>query len=212
MAGSATRNLRFFAHLCGDEALPNCAITTNMWGLVSPQVGEERERELSSKDNFFKPMLGPHKAALFRHNNTVESAHKVTRHLIQKTPTVLAIQRELVDEHKHIYETKAGDTLLGEIAELERKHQEELRKLEEELADVMAQQDEESRLEIEDAQREIAKDQKRLEEERARIQTAEIRIEPAPVSAPTKASLSWRQRLMQFLSRLRCFRRGNHDD
>lgn len=181
MAGSATRNLRFFAQLCGDEALGNCAITTNMWSLVSPQVGGEREQELKSKDNFFKPMLSQG-ASLFRHDNTIESAHKVIQHLLHKTPMVLTIQRELVDEKKRVFETKAGAALLGEIAELEKKHQEELRKLDEEMAEVMGQHDEEARLEIEEAKRELFEQQKKLEEERAKIRNASITTtEPQPL-------------------------------
>lgn len=183
MAGSATRNLRFFAQLCGDEALSNCAIVTNMWGLVSRQVGAEREQELKSKDAFFKPMLAQG-ATLFQHHNTVDDAHKVIQHLLQKTPLVLAIQRELVDEKKRVFETKAGDTLLGEIAELERKHQEELRKLDEEMAEVMQQHDEEAKQEIEEARRELLENQKKLAAEEAKIRNASTTT-PEPQAQPT---------------------------
>ena len=173
MAGTATRNLRFLAQLCGDEALANCALVTGMWDLISAQVGAERENELRTKDAFFKPMLS-HGATLFRHNNTLESAQKVIRGLLKKTPMPLEIQRELVDEKKRVFETKAGDALLGEIAELERKHQEELKRLEEELAEVQQQQDEEAQQEIEEARRELLEQTQRLEQERAKIRSASM--------------------------------------
>ena len=39
--------------LCGDAALKNVVLITNMWSEVPPNVGEAREKELSSE--FFKP-------------------------------------------------------------------------------------------------------------------------------------------------------------
>jgi hypothetical protein len=47
-------------------------LLTNMWGEVSHEVGEARERELTS--NFFKPALDKG-AQLVRHHNTEQSAH-----------------------------------------------------------------------------------------------------------------------------------------
>ncbi|CAL1717180.1 unnamed protein product [Somion occarium] len=171
MAGSAMRNLRFFRQLCGDDALTNCAVVTSMWDSVSPQVGAEREEELKSKENFFKPILDSG-ATLFRHDNTIESTHQIIRPLIHKAPIALAIQRELVDEGKRVFETSAGNTLLGEIAALEKKHQEELQRLEVEMAEVMEQHDEETQREIEEAKQELLETQHRLEQERERILNA----------------------------------------
>ncbi|KAI0071420.1 hypothetical protein K474DRAFT_1669018 [Panus rudis PR-1116 ss-1] len=188
MAGSAMRNFRFFQDLCGDGALANCAIVTNMWNSISKELAEARETELKSKPQFFRPALEKG-AKLFRHDNTTQSAHTIISSLLSKPPVVLALQRELVDERKRIFETVAGATLLGEMAEQERKHQEELQKLQEELQEAQEQQDEESKREIEEARQELLEAQKRLQEEKQRLMTAQVTLpvtsqQPKPTKAP----------------------------
>ena len=55
-----------FRKFCGDEALKNVAIVTNMWGEVSLEKGIAREKELASDDDFFKPVL-QRDARMMRH-------------------------------------------------------------------------------------------------------------------------------------------------
>jgi hypothetical protein len=76
-----------------------------MWGNVSHDVGEARERELASK--FLKPALDKG-AVMVRNHNTEQSAHDVIRRIMNNHPVVLQIQRELVDEHKDVANTAAG--------------------------------------------------------------------------------------------------------
>ena len=120
MSGTATRNLRFFQDLCGQDVLCNGVIVTNMWGSVDPTVGAAREQELKSKDLFFKPALQAG-ARVLRHDNTVASAHRIVRHLLAATPRPLRLQRELVDEGRRVFQTAAGETLLQELALLEQR-------------------------------------------------------------------------------------------
>ena len=80
--GVAGRNFNIFRKLCGDAALANVVLVTNMWGEVSPEVGEARESELSG--NFFKPVLDLG-AQMVRHHNTVHSAHDVIRRITWST-------------------------------------------------------------------------------------------------------------------------------
>ena len=54
-SGASERNFDTFRRLCGDAALKNAVLVTNMWGEVSGNIGEAREKELSSK--IFKPAL-----------------------------------------------------------------------------------------------------------------------------------------------------------
>ena len=46
LCGSSRKNLNVFRQLCGDEALTNVAIVTNMWENVEPATGVAREKEL----------------------------------------------------------------------------------------------------------------------------------------------------------------------
>ena len=119
-----------FRELCGDETLKNVVLVTNMWGEVSPEDGQDRENQLTSK--FFKPVLKKG-AQMVRHLNTTESAHNIIREIIRNHPIVLQIQREVVDEQKDIVDTSAGEVVNKEINELIRRHQAELEKIQAEL-------------------------------------------------------------------------------
>ena len=169
MGGIAAKNFRMFRKLCGDTALQNVVIVTNRWGEVDPQVGEAREAELMKDDLFFKPVLDKD-ARMARHENTIPSAENVVRLIFDNHPLPLRIQEELVNEHKDISETGAGEELNREINAQIKKHQEEVRVLKEEAEQATRDRDEETRRELEaETQRmqmEIAKlenDSQRLE-------------------------------------------------
>lgn len=114
MGGISLKNFRTFRGLCGEQTLRNVVIVTNMWGEVNPQLGEERERELSIKDDFFKPALDKG-AKMMRHHNTLESAQEIIRHLLRNNPMVLQIQREIVDEHRDVSQTAAAEEIEREL-------------------------------------------------------------------------------------------------
>jgi len=169
MGGISTRNFNMFRKLCGDSTLQNVVIVTNMWGEVDPQVGGAREAELMREDIFFKPVLDKG-AQIARHENTATSAQNIIRRVLDNHPLPLRIQEELVNEHKDISETGAGEELNREINIQIKKHQEEMRVLKEEMQQAIRDKDEETRRELEietqKMQREIARfenDAKRLE-------------------------------------------------
>ena len=66
-----------------------------------------------------------------RHHNTTQSAHDIVRGIMKNRPVALQIQRELVDEHKNIVDTAAGEAVNRELNELIRRHQAELRAVQE---------------------------------------------------------------------------------
>lgn len=176
-----------FRKLCGDTTLHNVVIVTNMWGEVEPRVGEAREAELMREDIFFKPVLDKG-AQIARHENTVTSAQDIIRLIFNNHPLPLRIQEELVNEHKDISETGAGEELNRELTAQIRKHREEMRVLREEMQQAIRDKDEETRREIEietqRMQREIARfenDSKRLasdyKKEKARLQARLAQVE-----------------------------------
>ena len=147
-----------FRQLCGDETLKNVVLVTNMWDEVSPEDGQDRENQLSSR--FFKPVLDKG-ARLARHHNTTESAHNIIRMIIENHPIALQIQRELVDEQRDIVDTTAGEVLNHEINELIRQHQVKLREVQEEMASVLSEKDEEIH-ELEEEKEKMQKDIERM--------------------------------------------------
>lgn len=162
------RNFRMFRNLCGEDALGNVVIVTNMWGGVEPEVGYAREAELMGEDIFFKPALEKG-ARMTRHNNTVPSAEAVVRLLVNNHPLPLQIQTELVDEHKGIVETSAGQELNQELTGQIRKHQEDIRVLAEEMEQASKDKDEETRNELEIETRRMREEIWRFENEAKRL-------------------------------------------
>ena len=152
--GIAGRNFHMFRELCGDGALKNVVLVTNMWGSVTPELGEARENELSGR--FFKPALDLH-AQMARHHNTAQSAHDIIRKIMTNHPEALRIQQELVDEKKDITDTEAGVTINQDLSELINRHKAELEGLREEMAEALREKDEVTR-------REIAKQAKELQD------------------------------------------------
>ncbi|EKM58620.1 uncharacterized protein PHACADRAFT_140673 [Phanerochaete carnosa HHB-10118-sp] len=160
MGGMARKNFRLFRKLCGDATLKNVLIATNMWSDVNPTLAAQREREMAEKDIFFKSAIEKG-ARMVRHDNTVESAHRIIREIMGFTPAPLQIQRETVDENKPLPETDAGqDVKAGleeqltryktEVAELrgtiqellqakDDKHREDLQELREAMRDLQGQ-------------------------------------------------------------------------
>jgi len=119
-SGIAGRNFKIFRELCGETSLKNVVLVTNMWSEVPHEVGEAREKELASA--FLKPALDKG-AQMVRHHNTEQSAHDVIRRIMNNHPVVLQIQRELVDEHKDVVNTAAGEAVNTELTEEMKRHE-----------------------------------------------------------------------------------------
>ena len=137
-----------FKKLCGDNALKNVVIVTNMWGEVNARVGNEREAELIGDDTLLRPVLQKG-ARMARHDNTVASAERAVRLILERHPLPLRIQEELVKEHKDISETGAGEELNRELNAQIRRHKEDIRILKEDMEQAMRDKDEETRRELE---------------------------------------------------------------
>jgi hypothetical protein len=120
-----------FRKICGNDTLKNVLIVTNMWDNVSRELGEARETELANEDMFFKSALDNH-AHLLRHENTLDSAQAILRHIVANHPMPLCIQHELVDESKRISQTAASEEANHELSAQTRLHHEELAKIQQE--------------------------------------------------------------------------------
>ena len=151
-----------FRELCGDSTLRNVVLVTNMWGEVTKDVGEARERELTTK--FFKQVIDKG-AQLARHQNTTQSTYDIIRRIMKNQPVVLQIQRELVDEHKDIIDTAAGDAVNKEIKEQIKRHQAEMKAVQEEMLQALKDKDEETRKEMEEESRRLQEQMDRMKKD-----------------------------------------------
>lgn len=145
------RNFSVFRKLCGEQTLKNVVIMTNMWGKVTPEVGEARERQLSAQ--FFKAAVDKG-ARTHRHLESIESAHAVVRVILDNNPLAFRIQEELVDQHMEFPRTAAGEeirrALDGHAEDLEDKIKELQRELQ-----VAEKKEQESREELEEEVRRL---------------------------------------------------------
>jgi len=164
--GLAGKNFRMFRELCGEKTLKNVILMTNMWGQVIPQQGADREQQL--KDNYFKAAIDKG-ARLCRHHNSPESARAILRKILENQPIVLQIQRELIDEHKNIGQTRAGAELDQEIREVVEQYQREIRELEESMRKAVEEKDEEYQEELEEEKRKAQEAMEKLQKDSAEM-------------------------------------------
>ncbi|KAF8153675.1 P-loop containing nucleoside triphosphate hydrolase protein [Mycena galopus ATCC 62051] len=92
MGGISVRNLRMFRKLCGDDALKNVVIVTTRWDDVPEKdrgAMEKREKELmETTGKFFEPLIAGG-GRFLRHDNTTESARRITETFLEKDPIAL---------------------------------------------------------------------------------------------------------------------------
>jgi len=164
------RNFGVFRKLCGEQTLKNVVIMTNMWGRVTLEVGEARERELTTQ--FFKPAAD--KGAWFlRHLETVETARSVIRAILGNHPLVLQIQEELVDQHKEFSRTAAGEEIRRTLDEHSVKLEDKVKELQDELRKA-EERERETQRELEE---EIRRLRERLDAVRSESMQLEVRYE-----------------------------------
>ncbi|KAJ3484495.1 hypothetical protein NLI96_g5615 [Meripilus lineatus] len=156
--------------MCGEEAMKNVALVTNMWdpSLVDMAVAEARHEELIDKDIFFRPAIVAG-AQVYRNNNPPQSGQAIIRSLLGNTPVPLQIQRELRDEGRNITETTAGAELLRELTEMTNRHRREIDEIQREMQDAIRERDFETQRELERARNEALENQRRAEEERSAL-------------------------------------------
>jgi hypothetical protein len=128
MGGIAKKNFHMFSELCGDEAMKNVVIVTNMWETVDQSVAEKREKQLITKADFFGSAIDAG-AKIVRHHNNWESAEAILRSIIPNVPEPLRIQKETADQNLELHETSAGKFLFKEQQVLIESHKKEIEDL-----------------------------------------------------------------------------------
>ena len=143
-----------FRELCGDTTLKNVVLVTNMWGEVTQDVGEARERELTT--NFFRPVLNKG-AQIARHHYNPQSAHDIIRRIMKNQPFRPRAQRE-----------STGGADREEFEEFQRR-QAELNSLREEMEQALRDKEEGMRKVLEEENRKVREELDRLRVESERL-------------------------------------------
>lgn len=99
------KNLRIFAEMCGEQAMPNVTIVTTMWGEVTRETGEKRELELMQ--NFWGAMLDQG-CKTERFKDSHDSAWDITKGIAERgSTTIPLIVEQMVNGKKDITQTAA---------------------------------------------------------------------------------------------------------
>ena len=114
MQGTAIRNLRLLKDLCGSENYGNIVLVTLGWSHPPNAEDEMRETELRTTDRFWGEFI-KQGATIRRHHGGKESAIKIVKHLLDKTPVVLKFQKELA-KFGIIGKTSAGEEVILNLA------------------------------------------------------------------------------------------------
>jgi len=105
MTGSHLKNLKLFASLCGQKAMPHVIFVTTKWSYASRDDGASREEEL--KREFWKDMLD-YGSRIERFDNTYESAWRIIGNLIHRTTDVPFLIQEEMRSGIELRNTRAG--------------------------------------------------------------------------------------------------------
>ncbi|KAG8702006.1 hypothetical protein FRC08_003757 [Ceratobasidium sp. 394] len=164
-SGISRRTFSLFRNLCGENSLSNVVIVTNMWSNPPTSSELEREAELQNHPDFFQPALEQGATLARRTHKNQESAHSIIRMLIGKTATAMSIQEELVDQHKELSDTGAGQVVEQEIRMATERHREEMKQVKQEMEEAIREQDERTQKELEEWQAKAkAEEEKRAKE------------------------------------------------
>jgi len=129
MTNAIMRNLSMFKNLCGEGSLKNTVLATTFWDeLPSLDKGESREQQLAQRREYWGYMTSKG-AKMRRFMNTRESALEIVLELAEKPRITLQIQEEMVNQGLGINQTRAGEALNAELAEMAKKHEEALKQL-----------------------------------------------------------------------------------
>ncbi|KAJ3509702.1 hypothetical protein NMY22_g16205 [Coprinellus aureogranulatus] len=175
MGGISLKNFKTFRKLCGEATLRNVIIVTNMWGEVTPELGAQREHELSTSPDFFLPALDKG-AKMMRHLNTSQSGITIVKHILgSNNPMALQIQTEIVEERKDVSQTAAAEEIERELRAEKERQRVEAERVKREMEEAAKRRDEQLRWERDqEALRRqaeldrIAAEQKRVQEQMER--------------------------------------------
>lgn len=160
-----------FRKLCGQDALKNVILATTMWDRIEPSEGEARERELIATPEYWGWMQ-TQGSTVFRYTGSLASAHHIIGFFLEKAPTVLDIQQQMVDDKKAIYETSAGRALDGHLDRERQRWADDLRKTQQQMQEAIQARDAVSKRMLEDVQRENRQHLARLKQDQEKLRTS----------------------------------------
>jgi len=149
-----------FKKLVGEDSLKNVVLVTTMWGTVDEATGAEREKDLLENPQYWEGMIA-RGAQHARFLATPESGKEIIRLLGDRSPTVIQIQTELIDQGLPVGKTAAGVAVDNGLEKMRLQHEQMLEDLKQEHARAVEKG---NRRMMEQIQKERAESEKRIAE------------------------------------------------
>ncbi|KEP47119.1 tyrosine kinase catalytic domain protein [Rhizoctonia solani 123E] len=132
---TSRRTFNVFQKLCAKDSHSNILIVTNMWS--DPPTSEQvaRETELRTHPDFFQPTIKQGATMVRRTHRSKQSAHDIIRMLLNKTPVVIRVQKELVDQGQELSDTSAWQELEHDQAMAAERHKADIEEPQAELGE-----------------------------------------------------------------------------
>ncbi|KAF9089777.1 hypothetical protein BGX27_002408, partial [Mortierella sp. AM989] len=169
--GNAARNLEMFEKLCGEHSFKNVVMLTRGWG--SDALPSALKKENTLKNNYWKLYLEA--GCRIDRYLDVDDLIRIFDTIIQRSPVVLDIQREMVDEEKPLDRTAAGELLNRDLAKQKKIFDEEIATITRnyhKYTDQMREEMDKSRLEMESALKKLEVERLMLTDSHKRAQDA----------------------------------------
>ncbi|CAE6462514.1 unnamed protein product [Rhizoctonia solani] len=131
MSGASMRALSLFEKICGNQAMSNAVIITNMW--TTPRDPQEEARENQLKNEYFKNAIGNGAKVARRGGVGPESALAILSLILNCAPVTLRLQTEMATHNLPLDETEAGALVDQNLRKRLERQERERMELEEEL-------------------------------------------------------------------------------
>jgi hypothetical protein len=174
MGASGLRYLNIFRKIWGDEALPNVALVSTMWSEVDTSLGLRRHLEL--RRHFWGDMVDKG-AYMFQYDGSSEQAQTIVGQLLTKKDVVLKIQRELLGQHKPLWDTSAGKMVHSDLESRIEDSRKNIKRLGEEIRAAEAADDISTARKLEKKRDEQRRKLHRQLEDRSKVRDVDVESE-----------------------------------
>jgi hypothetical protein len=155
-------------------------LATTFWDQVDSAIGERRERELKSEWDYWGEMMNRGSKVL-RHDQGKRSAKGILKYIMdqQKSnvrPTPLAIQREMMVEHRPLSQTGAGAEMMSQLEKQRIEYERRLQELRQHLEEAIASKDRDLRAQIEKLTREAEEKKAQDEADKKKLEADNVAL------------------------------------
>jgi energy-coupling factor transporter ATP-binding protein EcfA2 len=165
MKSGAMKNLLMFKKMVGAGNLHKCRLITTKWSLQDRAISEQRETELRTNPNFWKPLI-ERGAQIDRFGDSMDSAIAIIRPLLEGPGVVLQLTKETQVKGLKLEATDAGKEVNEDLQKAKEVHLQELADLEGLHEVAMAEKDKELAKHIKEQEAKVEAELKQLEEEK----------------------------------------------